>query len=467
MSLLQELRTSMASETGSLHHPEAEALRHVPAAFALQHDVLAYAIDGPELLVAAPSSDRSTIDQIRLLTGMHVRVRELPRELIKRHLELAYPSGSAEAMSSDAETSFPAIRIVDEIHRTAIRARASDIHVEPDDSGGHVRYRVDGQLRVMRSIDRKVYGHVVARIKVLGGMDVADRRQPQDGRYTIEDGGEGVDARVASITTVRGERLAIRLFDSRITAPALDALGMDSDTVRRFRSMIHAVHGFVVVCGPTGSGKTTTLYAALAERRSESINLCTIEDPVEMQLSGLAQVQVNVRAGMTFARALRAMLRADPDVIMIGEMRDAETARVAVSAALSGQLVLTTMHSSDAAHAVERLVDLDVPRHAVAAALSGIVAQRLLRRVCADCREGARCKTCGGEGYSGRIGIFECAEVGEELRDAIAAGSPHGTIAPLIERGAGVTLTRDALRQVMAGRTTTAEVRRVLGDSAQ
>jgi type II secretory ATPase GspE/PulE/Tfp pilus assembly ATPase PilB-like protein len=464
LSLLHELRTPIASETGLLR-PEAEALRCVPAAFAFAHDVLAYAVDGPELLVAAPSADRPTMDRIRLLTGMHVRIRETRREVIRRYLHLAYPNADT-ASPSDAEISFPAIRIVDEIHQAAITARASDIHVEPSETGGAVRYRVDGRLRVMRSIDRKIYAQVVARIKILAGMDVADRRQPQDGRYTIEEAGRSVDARVSSITTVRGERIVVRLFDSRNVAPSLDSLGMDSDTLRCFRGLIHAAHGFVIVCGPTGSGKTTTLYAALSERRDESTNLCTIEDPVEMQLVGIAQVQVNTKAGMTFARALRAMLRADPDVIMVGEMRDPETARVAVSAALSGQLVFTTMHSYDAAHAIERLIDLEIPRHAIAAALSGIVAQRLLRRICSDCREGISCKTCDGEGYHGRCGIFECAEISSELREAIAAGLPQGTIAQLVERDARGSLARDARREVMAGRTTASEVRRVLGGVA-
>lgn len=463
MALSQELRARSASEAATLHL-EAEALRYIPAGFAFRHDVLAYGVDGPELLVAIPDGETSTIERIRLLTGMQVRAAAFPREVIRRNLAIAY-SGVPPVPDEDAKTSAPAIRAVDEIHDTAIGARASDIHVEASGGGGRVRQRVDGRLRVVRHLDQNLYAQVVSRLKILAGLDVADRRQPQDGRYTFESGRFAVDARLSSISTIDGERLVIRLFDSRTQRPSLGSLGMEGETLKRYRSMVRSTHGFVIVCGPTGSGKTTTLYASLDDRNSDDEHLCTIEDPIEMRLPGVAQVQVNVRAGMTFSRALRAVLRQDPNVVMIGEMRDAETANVAVSAALSGQLVLTSLHSCDAAHAIDRLIDLQVPRPAIAAALTGIIAQRLVRTLCLQCRDGAGCEACLGTGYAGRTGIFECVGVTDDLREAIASAAASRQLCRLVEHDGGGTLSRDALRHVMAGRTSVTEVQRVLGEA--
>lgn len=442
---------------------EPEALRYIPAGFAFRHDVLPYAVDGSELLVAVPDNEPATVDRIRLLTGMRVRATALPREVIRSELALAY--GSADAKER-IETSAPAVRLVDEIHTIAVRSCASDVHVEPFDGGGRVRQRVDGSLFEVRCLDRNLYPQVVARLKILASLDVGDRRQPQDGRYSFDHDGAPIDARLSSITTMDGERLVIRLFDARSQRPSLDHLGMDAETRHRVRALVGAAHGFVVVCGPTGSGKTTTLYAALEERRSTKEHLCTIEDPVEMRLTGVAQVQVNARAGITFARALRAVLRQDPNVVMVGEMRDAETANVATSAALSGQLVLTSLHSRDAVRAVERLVDLGVPRQAVAASLTGIIAQRLVRMSCARCGVEDGCEYCHGSGFAGRTGVFECVSIGAELRDAIAAGATGGQLRRAAEHDSQGGLGRDALRHVVAGRTTTAEVQRVLGEYA-
>ncbi len=440
---------------------EPEALRYIPAGFAFRHDVLPYAVDGSELLVAVPDNEPSTVDRIRLLTGMRVRATALPREVIRSELAVAY--GSADAKEG-IESSAPAVRLVDEIHALAVRSRASDVHVEPFEGGGRVRQRVDGGLSEIRRLDRSLHVQVVARLKILASLDVGDRRQPQDGRYSFDVDGAPIDARLSSVTTVDGERLVIRLFDARLQRPSLDHLGMDSETLRRVRALLSATHGFVIVCGPTGSGKTTTLYAALEERRSPEEHVCTIEDPVEMRLGGVTQVQINVRAGMTFARALRAMLRQDPNVVMIGEMRDAETANVAMSAALSGQLVLTSLHSRDAVRAVERLADLGVPRQAVAASLTGIIAQRLVRTSCQQCAGEGHRECCRGSGFAGRTGIFECVAIGAELREAIASGATGSQLRGVVERDSQGSLARDGLRHVIARRTTTVEVQRVLGE---
>jgi general secretion pathway protein E len=377
----------------------------------------------------------------------------------------------------------PAIRAVDELHGIALRDGASDIHLEPGHGGGRVRQRVDGILHETRRLGPELFTQVVSRIKLLAAMDIADRRQPQDGRYQIEMHGRRVDARVSSVPTLDGERLAIRLLDMQARVPMLEQLGMPLALLRRYRALIHEPHGFVVVCGPTGSGKTTTLYASLAERNVEAQHLCTIEDPVEVRLLGVAQVQVNARAGLTFPTALRSFLRQDPNVIMVGEMRDAETAGVAMSAALSGQLVLTSLHASDAPRTVERLVELGLHRHAVAAGLTAVLAQRLVRRLCRACRvprraqhddealhlepgaliyEARGCERCGGTGYHGRTGIFELIAVDAETCAAIADGASPARLAEIARKHGYERMSLSGAAEVMQGTTSVEELRRVL-----
>jgi type II secretory ATPase GspE/PulE/Tfp pilus assembly ATPase PilB-like protein len=467
VALTQELRLDVAYGNSVLSF-DPEALKYIPVGFASRHDVFPYGIDGPDLLVAVADTEESTIDRIRLITGMRVRPTVAARETLRASIAAAYGVASGANVREERSSLAPVVRLVDDIHSDAVRAGASDVHVEPWDRGGRVRQRVDGRLVEARFLDGEVYAQVVARIKLLGALDVADRRQPQDGRYAFESRNGLVDVRLSSLATCDGERLVLRLFDSTRQRPKLADLGMDAQTLKRCRRLIHAAHGFIVVCGPTGSGKTTTLYAALDERRSEREHLCTIEDPIEMHMSGVAQVQVNTRAGMTFPGALRAVLRQDPDVVMIGEMRDCETASVAASAALAGQLVLATMHSFDAPSAVARLVDLGVARHAIAAALTGVLTQRLVRTCCSTCSgKGGSCAGCAGTGFSGRTGIFACVEVAPELRDAIAQGASTDQLARLVERTSGASLARDGLRHVMQGRTSAAEVQRVLGAHAE
>lgn len=378
----------------------------------------------------------------------------------------------------------PAVRALDEIHDIAVRSRASDIHIEPTREGGRVRQRVDGILIESTTLSTDVYEQVISRMKLLAGMDIADRRQPQDGRYAIERNGRSIEARVSSMPTLSGEKIVVRLLDHHGRIPALESLGMPERSITRFRRVIHAPHGFVVACGPTGSGKTTTLYAAMAQRNVESQNLCSIEDPIEVRIPGIAQVQVNARAGVTFASALRAFLRQDPNVIMVGEMRDEETAAVAASASLSGQLVFTTLHSNDAPGAVDRLIELGVARHTIAAGLSAIVAQRLVRRLCEGCRvafqvgarlasefavqDGVRayrahgCGDCSGSGYAGRIAIFECLFVDDVLRRRIADGEPSVQLADLAKTAGYEPMLQHGLRRVLEGETTFEELRRVL-----
>jgi len=455
---------------------EPDAVRRVPRALALRHDILSLSSEGNQITIAMPDvNDKDTIDRVRLVTGMHVRAVPAPREAIRARLLDAYSERGDEA---------PAVRALDEIHSFAVESGASDIHVEPAEAGARVRQRVDGVLREVRTLPAELYAQVSSRIKLLAGMDIADRRQPQDGRYAIEHAGRSLDARVSSMPTIRGEKLVVRLLDNHSRVPSFEQLGMHERHLGTFRRAVRAPHGFVVVCGPTGSGKTTTLYAAMNERSVDSENLCSVEDPVEVRMPGIAQVQVNARAGVTFASAVRAFLRQDPNVIMVGEMRDEETAGVAATASLSGQLVLTTVHANDAPKTVDRLVELGVARHTIAAGLTAVVSQRLVRRLCKTCRKpyeidggfaqefgmqnGAivyapsGCVSCKGSGYMGRTAIFEYLFIDDALRSLIAAGASSVELHEKARKAGYEPMLADGLRLALLGQTSLEELRRVL-----
>jgi len=358
-----------------------------------------------------------------------------------------FPNQSTEDAAGDP----PVIRAVDRLHDSAIGLSASDIHLEPTRFGGRVRLRVDGILRESEQIPGELFTPMVSRVKLLAAMDIAERRVPQDGSYVLERGNRTLDARVSSMPTIAGEKLVIRLLDMQTAIPSLSALGMPFRILDRYRQAIHAAHGFIVVCGPTGSGKTTTLYASLAERNVDATqHICTVEDPVEVRMGGVAQVQVNPRAGLTFASALRAFLRQDPNVIMLGEMRDAESASVAMSAALSGQLVVTTLHASDAPRAIERLVEFGLNRHTLAAGLSAIVSQRLVRR-------------CDGSGYRGRIAIFELMPMTSAVRAAVARGATTLELSEIAAVAGYEPMRTEGLALVARRETTRSELERVLG----
>lgn len=459
-----------------------ELVRRVPRALALRYDVLPLCLEGSLLVVAMPDAgDLDVLDRIRLATGQEIRAVEAPRDLIRRQLEAAFADSATRTPRSIGETDAPAVRMLDEIHDRALLAAASDVHIEPTREGGRVRYRVDGILREILEVPGNLFAPLVSRIKLLAGMDIADKRQPQDGRYALDMHGRSIDARVSSMPTITGEKLAIRLLDHQLAVPRLEHLGMPEHILGLYRRSIHAPNGFVVVCGPTGSGKTTTLYASLSERNISSQNICSVEDPVEVRINNIAQVQVNIRAGLTFASALRSFLRQDPNVIMVGEVRDRETADVAVSAALSGQLVLTTLHSNDAPRTIARLIDIGVDRHSLASALTGIVAQRLVRKLCLYCREPMHgpkprgfdgesalflpvgCSRCAGTGYRGRTGLFEFLPVDDRIRELIAAGASGTRIAALGSDRRYEPMEADARGKVARGLTSLAELQRVLG----
>jgi type IV pilus assembly protein PilB len=445
---------------GEFPHSSPQALALIPHAAAVRYTVLATRIEGDALhVIVAESADESSIDRIQALTGLRVIASEAPRELIRNRIAAYYAS---EEQANESGDDPPAVRAVDRLHDNAIRLRASDIHLEPTRNGGRVRLRVDGILRESEQLPRELFHLMLSRVKLLAAMDIAERRLPQDGRYMLDRGGRALDARVSSMPTISGEKLVIRLLDMQAEIPSLASLGMTPWVLERYRRAIHAAHGFIVVCGPTGSGKTTTLYASLAERNVDGQHLCTVEDPVEVQMTGIAQVQVNPRAGLTFASALRAFLRQDPNVIMLGEMRDADSASVAMSAALSGQLVMTTMHASDAPRAIERLVEFGLDRHTLAAGLSAVVSQRLVRRLCGYCR-GAECSRCSSAGYRGRTAIFEFLPMTSAVRSAVARGETALDLAEIASRAGYEPMITEGLQLIARGETSRDELERVLG----
>lgn len=465
---------------------EADALQKIPRAFAFGHDVLSLSSVGNQLTVVVPdSSEVETVEQIRFATGMQVNALEAPRDAIRERLSRLYRVAST--LPDRALAQPPAVALANEIMRKAATAKASDVHIEPCDGGGRIRYRVDGILHLSGMIEPELFAPVISRMKLLAGMDIADKRQPQDGRYNLEVDGVSFDARVSSVPTIGGEKLAIRLLADHAQTPQLGQLNIPHEDYDAFKKACRAPYGFIVAAGPTGSGKTTTLYAALSQRDAISENVCSVEDPIEVRMPGISQLQVNPRAGVTFASALRAFLRQDPNVIMVGEMRDQETASVAASASLSGQLVLTTLHSNDAPSAIERLTELGVARRTIAAGLTLVVAQRLVRALCADCRtrvildgagasefaipEGTAvfkptgCKKCNETGYRGRAALFEILAIDDRIREAIASEYAAATIRAIAcQRGFRPMLTH-GLQRVAAGETTLEELRRVLATS--
>jgi type IV pilus assembly protein PilB len=462
---------------------EPEALRKIPRSLALDYDILSVASDGNQLTVVVPDpKEPGTVDKIRFTTGMHVHALEASRSAIRARLRRIY--GEIEA-SAPAKPQLPAAAAANDILADAARLGASDVHIEPvAGGGGRVRRRVDGILHHARTLDRDLYAHIVSRVKLLAGMDIADRRQPQDGRYDIEIGGRAFEARVSSMPTIDGEKLAIRLLADHALTPSVEQLDVPPEQVAPFRLACRAPHGFIVAAGPTGSGKTTTLYAIMNQRDPLTENVCSVEDPVEVRLPGASQVQINARAGVTFASALRAFLRQDPNVIMVGEMRDRETAAVAASASLSGQLVLTSLHSNDAPSAVERLIELGVHRRTISAGLTAIVAQRLVRTLCSNCKapsavdreaagefriaegtnvfERGSCAACVQTGYVGRAALFEFLFVNDAIREAVAAGVTTVELTALAGQSGYQPMFAHGVRRVLAGQTSLDELRRVL-----
>jgi len=378
------------------------------------------------------------------------------------------------------------IKLVDALLGEALEVQASDIHLEPDSEHVRVRFRIDGVLHEIKLLPIGLQEGISSRIKILAKLDITEHRMPQDGRFSITLGGRPVDLRISTYPTIAGENVVIRLLDQSAVALQLPDLGFEADMREQFSRLIARPHGMLLVTGPTGSGKTTTLYAALSHINSMTKNIMTIEDPVEYHIPLIRQTQINLKAGVTFATGLRSILRQDPDVIMVGEIRDRETAEIAIHASLTGHLVLSTLHTNDSVGAIARLLDMGVEPYLVSSTLLAVIAQRLVRRVCPECQEGRRpskdvkqryptldvlyrgrgCRACRESGLSGRVGIFELLTITEALQASIAAKSAAGTLYALAREQGMRTMRQDGMLKVSRGETSLEELNRVAPDDA-
>ncbi|TWI63098.1 general secretion pathway protein E [Pseudoduganella lurida] len=365
----------------------------------------------------------------------------------------------------------PVIRMINALLTQALRDGASDIHVEPFEQISVVRFRIDGALRDIIKPRKAIHGSLISRIKIMAQLDIAEKRLPQDGRITLRVGGKPVDVRVSTLPTGHGERAVLRLLDKEAGRLDLQHLGMSETMLPEMNALLAQPHGIVLVTGPTGSGKTTTLYAALSLLNSTATNILTVEDPIEYDLAGVGQTQVNARIDMTFAKALRAILRQDPDVIMIGEIRDLETAQIAVQASLTGHLVLATLHTNDSASAVTRLLDMGIEPFLLSSSLLGVLAQRLVRKLCPVCKttdghqwHAVGCDACGHTGYQGRVGIYELLQTTERIRAQIHERASEAAIKDTALADGMQTMREDGERWLADGTTTLAELLRVAKD---
>ena len=460
--------------------PSAVAL--LAERWARRHQVLPLWIEEGVLLVA--TGDLLDLDAERAVsfaTGHRVRCVQADVDELAEQINRWYPDatprrdpvsppvevqhlafgGEADASTTDAGASV--LALVDELLAEGISAGASDIHVEPEERGIAVRHRIDGVLRQVRTLPRAVAPSLISRVKILSGLDIADRLRPQDGRARVAVRGSIVDLRVSTLPASHGEKLVIRVLDSSAGLRSLDAIGFAAPELARIRTLLEQREGLILVTGPTGSGKTTTLYAALREIHARGVNIVTVEDPIEYRLPGIVQVQVHERAGLTFSKALRSIMRQDPDVILVGEIRDRETAEIAIQASLTGHLVLSTLHTNDAASAVTRLIDIGVPSYQIATAVKGVLAQRLLRRRCAAC-DAAGCAQCGQLGYRGRIAVAEILLASPEFERRVAAGASTEALAEAARASGCVMLWQSGLELVRRGETTMEELRRVAAE---
>ena len=495
---------------------DAELFRSIPADLMLRYGFVPDRKDGQTLvIVVADPTDLPRIDELALLLGTPIRVTVGTSSAIEsilkksegsqRVLDEATESFELQILHEDenAEDNLtverltgdisPVIRLVDSMIYTALQRRASDIHIETQDAAVHVKYRIDGSLQsAMRPIDKRFHSAILLRVKVMAELDIAEKRVPQDGRFEVRVPGKTIDFRVSVMPTVHGEDAVIRILDKTTISEQfkelrLDILGFADSELRRFRRAIQEPYGMVLVTGPTGSGKTTTLYAALSEIHAPEDKIITIEDPVEYQLAGITQIPINERKGLTFARGLRSVLRHDPDKIMVGEIRDSETAQIAIQSALTGHLVFTTVHANNVLDVLGRFLNMGVEAYQFVSSLNCVMAQRLVRMICVECRrpatvtaealsesgfdptlaetheffEGVGCIDCGGTGYRGRTALCELLDLTDELREMILAQAPASEIKQVM-RAKGMRFLRDsAVEKVLAGLTTLREINKV------
>jgi type IV pilus assembly protein PilB len=478
--------------TAMIDSTKARRYRTVPIAFLAEQTLLVATADPANLLA---------LDDITMATGYEVRRAVASPEHIDALIEqLSTLSGSVTELEEEAfeaeiielresADEAPIVKLVHAVIADAVRRGVSDVHFEPSGHDMRVRFRVDGVVFDSTTVPRHLISGLISRIKIMAELDIAEKRVPQDGRIGLSVDGNYVDLRVATLPTVRGEAVVMRVLDSRSIVMDLDALGMDEVDRARLQTAIRATHGAILVTGPTGSGKTTTLYAALTELNTPDQTLVTVEDPVEYELEGVKQVQVHPKAGLTFATGLRALLRSDPDVVMVGEIRDAETAQIAIESALTGHLVMTTLHANDAPLAAARLMEMGIEPYLVTSSVACVVAQRLVRKLC-ECKtpvklskamleehgfqvarglsafEPAGCVSCAQTGFKGRTGLYEVMAMTDGVRRLILDGARNDELARVASEQGMRTLHEAGLAKVAQGITSVPEVLRVLGSSS-
>src|SRR5437867_6066897 len=480
---------------------EPEIVRLVPERIERQFKLVPLFKIGNTLTIAMVDPlDIVALDEVKLATGLEVEVVVSPEPHVREAVDRYHPlggglellvreqgqrqSGGGEDTVVRAEEDGPVIRFVNAVVNQAVREGASDLHFEPDEANLRIRYRVDGILREASIQSKSIHASVVSRVKIMAQLDIAERRLPQDGRARVEISGKEYDLRVSTFPTIHGENVVLRVLDKTSALLGTAELGLAPEPLQDLARMVERPNGIVLVTGPTGSGKTTTLYSCIGKINTVERNIVTLEDPVEYHIPSIRQTQVDPDIGLTFSRGLRALLRQDPDVIMVGEIRDSETAEIAVRSALTGHLVLSTLHTNDAAGALPRLLDMKIEPFLLSSAMLGVVAQRLVRRVCEKCRRrsappaealeelgagaikgefvvGAGCMACGQTGYRGRLGIFEVLVVTDEIRDLIVSRASTEELARAARRGGMQSLRDDALRKAARGVTTLQEVTRV------
>ncbi len=486
---------------------DPKVVETLPREFVEKHCVMPLFLVNGKLTVAVPEpANLFLIEEIEKVSGYAVQIVAATAHDIQQTLQSYLPAANVfviDEIVDDIQTKdfnvvdkqiteltnleevaghSPVIKLVNYLIYCAVQEGASDIHIEPDENKLRVRYRVDGRLYEKITPPYQMHAAVVSRIKIMAQLDISERRVPQDGGIHVMLEGRPIDLRVSTMPGKHGEKTVIRIIDNRNILVSLEKLGFTYDMLQVFKQIVHSPNGICLVTGPTGSGKSTTLYSALSEINDSAVNICTVEDPIEFNLSGVNQFQVNEKAGFNFSNALRALLRQDPDIVMLGEIRDQDTARIATQAALTGHMVLSTLHTNDAPSAVTRLYNIGVEPYLVAASVRGVLGQRLVRKVCSNCKEpvdvpppirrtaekvvgsietfyhGKGCSKCRNTGFAGRIGIFELLKPSDAMLDLIAAGASLGQLRELAAQEGFITLRTDGMEKVKAGLTTVEEI---------